>query len=175
MMNQKHVQKNVDPNNLLRVSVGVPAHNEEANLPVLLDSVLRQRTRSFILERIIVITDGCTDRTADLVKEYGKTNEKIELVNDGLQKGKSQRLNELYRMNESDVLITLDADTILMSDDMFEEILAPLKDPTVGVIAGNDQPLPGRTLIEKMLVARNAWWYEARKDCGRSTKLRKLT
>ena len=48
-------------------SIIIPAHNGEQCLPKCLDSVFGQHYRNF---EIIVICDACTDRTADIAREY---------------------------------------------------------------------------------------------------------
>ncbi|MBM2817807.1 MAG: hypothetical protein HW401_397 [Parcubacteria group bacterium] len=149
---------------LKTATIGIPAHNEEANIKNLLDFILEQKQYSFKLEKIIVMCDGCTDGTEKIVKEFARTNQMINLFSDGKRIGKALRLNQIYEMNESDYLITLDADIEPEDEFVFEKLLKPFYDPQVAVIAGNGGPLPGRTLVEKLVVAKYAWWYEARKN-----------
>ncbi|GAC1649245.1 MAG: hydroxychlorobactene glucosyltransferase CruC [Ktedonobacteraceae bacterium] len=51
------------------ISVIVPARNEEANLPRLLASLLRQ---DYPLYEILIVDDGSTDATAAIVRNYSK-------------------------------------------------------------------------------------------------------
>ena len=50
------------------VSVIIPAHNEEAVLPACLRSLLRQDLSGSM--RVIVVTNGCTDKTADVARSW---------------------------------------------------------------------------------------------------------
>ena len=52
----------------MRVTVLVPAHNEEASLPVTL-AALGEQTRP--PDRVIVVADNCTDRTVQIAREMG--------------------------------------------------------------------------------------------------------
>lgn len=149
---------------LLTVSVGIPAHNEESSLPQLLASIVSQKLDRGILERVYIVTDGCTDRTAEVTREWMQRDARVVLLDDGKRMGKSGRLNQLYQVCTSDILVTLDADTALSGDRVIDNLLAPFADPEVGVVAGNDQPLPARTWLERILVARTAWWYQVRRD-----------
>jgi glycosyltransferase involved in cell wall biosynthesis len=47
--------------------VFIPAWNEEANLPAVLDDLRRARPEA----RVLVVDDGSTDRTADVSREHG--------------------------------------------------------------------------------------------------------
>jgi cellulose synthase/poly-beta-1,6-N-acetylglucosamine synthase-like glycosyltransferase len=86
----------------------VPAHNEEASLPQTLASIQPQLTPR---DRVLVVADNCTDRTAELAREAGA--EVIER-HDPVQRGKGFALAcgiEQLGAQPPDVLIVVDADT----------------------------------------------------------------
>src|SRR6202011_1537934 len=56
----------------MRVSVAVPAYNEERNIGLLIDSLRSQKTRRAEIAEIVVVASGCTDRTAEIVRERQK-------------------------------------------------------------------------------------------------------
>lgn len=148
----------------MSLSVGIPAYNEARNIAYLLSEISRQRGENFDLVKIIVVADDCTDRTEEIVRKFAEHNPKVRLWSDGKRRGKAQRLNLLYELNVSDVLITLDADVRLEGRDFFEKLLEPFQDKEVAVVGGNARPLAGKTFIEKVVVAKDKWWYEARKN-----------
>jgi len=145
------------------VTIGIPAHNEEANIKNLLNAILAQKQENFTLEKIIVICDGCTDATEEKVKEFSKNHSVVEIAADGQRKGKAQRLNELYRANASDIIVTLDADIILAAADTIGELIKKISDEYV-VAGANFQPFKGKTIFEKFINAGDALWYEIRKN-----------
>jgi len=99
------------------VTVLIPAHNEEASLPLTLTSLLSQSHRP---SRIIVVADNCTDDTAMVASAYGA--EVFETV--GNTRKKAGALNQalvevLPGQGDNDVVMVMDADTTL--DDGFLE------------------------------------------------------
>ena len=62
------------------VTIGIPAYNEEANIKNLLDSILSQIQNNFIIDEIIVVSDGSSDKTADIVRSLN--NSLINLIED---------------------------------------------------------------------------------------------
>jgi len=54
----------------LNCSVGITAHNEEANMAQILQAVLDQRLHFVDITEIIVVASGCTDRTIEIVQEF---------------------------------------------------------------------------------------------------------
>src|SRR5438132_11066500 len=48
------------------ISIIIPAHNEEAYLPLTLDALKRQNYPRF---EIIVVANGCNDRTAEVARD----------------------------------------------------------------------------------------------------------
>ena len=65
----------------ISLSIGIPAHNEEANIGRLLENLLTQPLEDFlILEEIIVVTSGCTDRTEKIVDKFAKKDERIKHI-----------------------------------------------------------------------------------------------
>lgn len=95
------------------VTIGIPAHNEEANIGNLLTSILKQKQKSFVIKKIYIVCDGCTDFTEFEAKKIALRNHNIEILNDGKRKGKAARLNTIYELAKTDYILTLDADTML--------------------------------------------------------------
>jgi cellulose synthase/poly-beta-1,6-N-acetylglucosamine synthase-like glycosyltransferase len=118
----------------VRVTVLVPAHNEEFSLPVTLGA-LREQTRQ--PDRVIVVADNCTDRTIEIAREMGF--ESLESVDNVHKKGGAlnQALATLLPTSDaSDVVMIMDADTSL-SREFIEVAAARLaNDPELTAVGG---------------------------------------
>ncbi len=95
-----------------RVSVILPARNEERYIARCLDSLLAQDYPNF---EIIAINDSSTDRTGEIMKEYAAKDSRVVHVN-ALPKpegwaGKNWACYEGYLRAKGEVLLFTDADT----------------------------------------------------------------
>ena len=148
---------------LKTVTVGVTAHNEEANISCMIQSVLRQSGQLFLLEKIIVILDACSDKTESIVMELQKEYPMIEIISDNERKGKLARVNDLYRLNKSDFLVTIDADVVFESTDDIEGMVHIfLQNESVNVVAAHEIPVAGKTFVERVNNAGHRLWDETR-------------
>lgn len=147
----------------LTLTVGIPAYNEAANIGECIKSVLNQDTTSFILEKILVICDGCTDNTFKIIKELAEQDSRLVIKSEEKRMGKLYRLNQIYEFNESDFIFTLDADVVLSTPFELMEVLnvASTNEKTV-VVAANQIPLKPRTIIGKALYVNHIMWNKIR-------------
>ena len=122
------------PDRPLRLTVLIPAHDEEAIIGSTLRSLQQQSTHP---DRVVVIADNCTDRTAEIAREHGA--EVRETV--GNTQKKAGALNQvladlLPTTDDSDVVMVMDADSAL-SPDFLETALARLcDDPDLMAVGG---------------------------------------
>jgi cellulose synthase/poly-beta-1,6-N-acetylglucosamine synthase-like glycosyltransferase/peptidoglycan/xylan/chitin deacetylase (PgdA/CDA1 family) len=91
------------------VSVVIAAYNEEAVIAKTLVSLRRSRYQN--IAEFIVVDDGSTDRTADIVAELAAEDPRIYLVRQA-NAGKASALNRAFRNARGKVVVTLDADTV---------------------------------------------------------------
>src|SRR3989344_8272149 len=88
-------------------TLSISAHNEGRNVLIFLRSVLEQVEIGFVLEKILVISDGSTDKTVEIARSLN--HQKIEIRDYPERLGKSARLNEIYHDLASDILVQSDA------------------------------------------------------------------
>ncbi|MGB9135605.1 MAG: glycosyltransferase family 2 protein, partial [Candidatus Bathyarchaeia archaeon] len=97
-------------------SVVVPAKNEEAVLPRILNALLRQDYPAEKFE-VIVAEDGSTDLTADIGTEYAERSPgRIRVVHSESTAGKPSALNHALAECRGDIVAVFDADGIPEQD-----------------------------------------------------------
>lgn len=146
------------------LTIGISAHNEEGNIGKLLDSIRVQKRNNFILESVTVACDGCSDKTAEVVKKYIKKIDCLHLIDDGKRLGKAERLNKFYKTNKSDVILILDADVVMAHMNVISEIIKKFDSPRVGLVGGCNLPLSPRNLFEKVIYTWLEIWFEIRSN-----------
>ncbi len=147
----------------LSISIGIPAHNEEASIGYAIRSIAQQKRRSWMLNNVFVICDGCSDHTSGKVISLRRKYKWITLIDDKKHLGKTARLNQLHKLNKSDILIYMDADTVL-GNDSIENLVQHFINPNVGMACGNKIPTPPRTLVEKLVDVWYEYFYLIRKS-----------
>ncbi len=122
----------VAPVALPPVSVLIAAYNEEACIRETLESFASQRYPGPI--EILVIDDGSRDRTREIVRQCiaegrapaGQSVRLIEMPQNG---GKARALNEGLAQARHDLIITVDADTLLYRDALMWLTVNQLQSP----------------------------------------------
>lgn len=121
----------------MEASIGIMAYNEERNIGNLLRELLKQRL-SFVKE-IIVVNDGSTDKTAEIIKKSLK-NKKIKLINIKKRGGKVRAINEFLKKARSEIIVLESADTI-PEKNAIKELFKEFKDPKIGIVGARITPL----------------------------------
>jgi len=92
-----------------KVSIVIPAYNAEKYIQQTVDSVLTQTYPNF---EIIVVNDGSTDSTAQILAEYGNKIHYIYQQNKGL----SGARNTGFLATRGEYLLFLDSDDLILPD-----------------------------------------------------------
>jgi cellulose synthase/poly-beta-1,6-N-acetylglucosamine synthase-like glycosyltransferase/peptidoglycan/xylan/chitin deacetylase (PgdA/CDA1 family)/spore germination protein YaaH len=128
-----------------RVSVLIPAFNEAAVIGHCLASVLGSREAAF---EVIVIDDGSTDGTGEVVSRHHAADPRVRLVTQS-KGGKAAALNRGLEQASGDVLVALDADTEL-DPAAIDRLARCFLDGAVGAVAGNAKVRNPTTLIARL-------------------------
>jgi len=114
------------------VSVIVPAFNEELVIKNTINSLLASDYKDF---EVIVVDDGSTDRTSDIVRENFSSDARLRLFSEA-NEGKSAALNTGLRHARGEIVIALDADT-LFDRQTIGALAHRFYDLKIGAVAGN--------------------------------------
>ncbi|MBW9095370.1 glycosyltransferase [Microbacterium jejuense] len=111
------------------VSVIVPAYNESAGI----EAAVRSIAASDHPIEVIVVDDGSTDGTADLVERLGLP--RVRVIRQQNQ-GKPAALNTGIRAAQHELIVMVDGDTVFEPDTV-RLLVQPFTDPNVGAVSGN--------------------------------------
>ena len=92
-----------------KISIVMAAYNEEQDVGKAIESILAQ---SFVDWELIVIDDGSTDATADIIRRYAEDDGRINLVCNETNLELSASLNKGIGLAQSDLIARADADDI---------------------------------------------------------------
>jgi cellulose synthase/poly-beta-1,6-N-acetylglucosamine synthase-like glycosyltransferase len=113
------------------VSVVVPAYNEKEGIAAAVRSFARGDHPGGI--EVVVVDDGSTDGTPDIVRCLGLPNVRLVRKANG---GKPSALNAGIAVANHDIVVMVDADTVLEAASV-RRLVQPFADPAVGAVAGN--------------------------------------
>jgi cellulose synthase/poly-beta-1,6-N-acetylglucosamine synthase-like glycosyltransferase len=114
------------------VTVLIPAHNEESVIVQTVDSVLES---DYLDLHIIVVNDGSTDKTAELLDAHFSRQPRARILHQ-VNRGKAAALSAAMSHAETEIVVTIDADTEI-EPDAIGKLVRHFADPTVGAVAGN--------------------------------------
>lgn len=123
------------------VSVVVPAYNEKDTI----ERTVRSLVASDHPVEVLVVDDGSTDGTADLVRALDLPGVRVLRQANG---GKSAALNTGVAAASHDLVVMMDGDTIFEPSTV-RRLVQPFADPTVGAVAGNARVADRRRLISR--------------------------
>ncbi len=96
----------------MKLSIVVPAHNEEENIGRFLSDL----SKEFNKAEIIVVCNGCTDKTPEIVRNMKKQNVKLLVFNEKI--GKGAAVIEGFKHSTGGYIGFVDADGAFDYDDI---------------------------------------------------------
>ncbi|WP_026163783.1 bifunctional polysaccharide deacetylase/glycosyltransferase family 2 protein [Kribbella catacumbae] len=121
------------------VSVIVPAYNESAGI----EAAVRSLLASDYPVEVIVVDDGSTDGTADLVESLNLPG--VRVIRQ-LNAGKPAALNTGLLASSYELVVMVDGDTVF-EPDAVRMLVQPFADPSVGAVSGNAKVLNRKGLL----------------------------
>nr|WP_252365193.1 glycosyltransferase [Saccharomonospora piscinae] len=124
------------------VSVIVPAYNEAAGI----EATVRSAVASTHRVEVIVVDDGSTDGTADIVEGLELPQVRVLRRANG---GKAAALNAGIAAASHDLVVMVDGDTVLEPTTV-HELVQPFGDPEVGAVSGNVKIANRESLLARL-------------------------
>lgn len=94
----------------MKVSVVVPAYNEDENLPVLVPRLDEALAKLGCDYEMLVVNDGSTDGTSRVLRDLVQRFPKLRAVEFAQNAGESAGWHAGFRLATGDVVVTMDAD-----------------------------------------------------------------
>ena len=132
-----------ETHNAPQLSIVIPAYNEAESLPVLLEQMqMVLKTHAYHRAEVIVINDGSTDGTAEILDALLETQTHrftMHVIHFKRNQGKAEALMAGFAAAAGDIIITMDAD---LQDDADEipKLIEVLNNKNYDVVSGWKYP-----------------------------------
>lgn len=104
----------LDWNTNMKISVIIPVHNEEKNIPFVYQELKKVLEELLINKKIdyeiIFINDGSTDNSLEVLKSLKGRDKKLRILNMDRNRGQAAALTAGFFHAQGDILITMDGD-----------------------------------------------------------------
>jgi len=96
---------------------------------------------------IIVVDDGSTDRTADILRSFGSS---VTVITKGVNEGKARSLNDAISSSSDGLVMIVDADCIVPRETVDLMARHLVKSDTIGAVTANPRVTKTSTFVEKL-------------------------
>jgi hyaluronan synthase len=134
------------------VSFVIPCKNEEGAIERTVTQCFKADYPPQLLE-VIVINDGSTDRTGDVLSHLEKRFPRLTVVHWATNRGKRHGMAEGFKRAKGEIVVQLDSDSYI-EPSTFRELIAPFADPSIGAVCAHADPLNAdQNFLTKMQAA----------------------
>ncbi len=120
----------------------VPCHNEEMNIPSLVDALVAMYDK--YIHEIIIVNDNSRDRTAEVTREVALQEPRVRLVDRSPPNGVGRALRDGYAAATGKYIFMMDSD--------FVQIVPEFRDLFDVIAAGHDGAIGSRFSHDSMLI-----------------------
>ena len=135
-----------------RLSLIIPAYNEGEVIASTLTAVVNHLDKSAYAYEVIVVCDGCRDKTASIVREAAKKHDAIKVIDRKKNRGKGFSIKEGILASRGDYLVFTDADLSTPIEEIDQ--LLHLLDDDYDIVIGS------RALAESDIQIHQPWYRE---------------
>jgi len=118
----------------MKVSVIIPAYNEERLIALLLDKVIEAKLPDGADKEILVINDGSTDGTVEVVNQYVQKNS-VRLFHQE-NEGKTAAVLKGIKESSGDIMLIQDAD-LEYDPSEYAQLVRPILDGKTSIVYGS--------------------------------------
>ena len=115
-----------------RVSVVMPVYNGERFLAEAIESILAQTFEDF---EFIIVDDGSGDRSADIIADYARKDERIRIVTLPRNMGEAAARNAGNASARGEYIATMDADDISLPARLQKQVEILNAHPAIGAVS----------------------------------------
>lgn len=150
-----NTKKLINPQEFPSVAILIPAYNEEDFIE---DKILNTIALNYpkLKKNIYVITDGSTDGTVGIVKNY----QDVTLLHKDGRSGKVGAVNRAMDLIHADITISTDANTLL-NKDALHHLVKPFADSKVMAVSGEKKIISDRSENASGAGEGMYWKYES--------------
>ncbi|HRZ85594.1 MAG TPA: glycosyltransferase [Candidatus Paceibacterota bacterium] len=113
------------------VSVVMPVYNSEKYVAQAIESVLNQTFKDF---EFIIIDDGSTDKSLEIIKKYAKKDKRIKVIVNNSNLKICKTLNKGIKLAKGKYIARMDSDDISLPTRFEEQVNFLEKNPDVGIV-----------------------------------------
>lgn len=144
-----------------KITVGIPAFNEEETIKRSVMSVLSSKHPVF---EVIVVASGCTDNTAGVVRGILGKYPKVRLIVEKTRQGKGSALNLIFKQALGDIIVMTDGD-LHFPQNSIGHLLSKFAKNT-GAVSGKPEYYAYSPLFR--------WWGKFASECASRQRLARL-
>lgn len=141
-------------NNNPEISVIMSVYDGQSCLLEAVESILNQTFKDF---EFIIIDDGSTDRTPEILKEYARKDERIKIITNPKNIGLTKSLNQAIKEAKGKYIVRMDADDISLPERLEQQIEFMRKNPEAGLLGTTyyEMNLKGEIVGDKFFPTSN--------------------
>ena len=119
-----------------KISIIIPCYNEEKLVTTVLENVLQTKLDADLEKQIIIVNDGSTDNSANVIDQFCKKNPFVIAVHQTRNTGKGAAVRAALSETVGDIIIIQDADFEYDPRD-YNKMIQPILDGHADVVYGS--------------------------------------